>query len=313
VADLRSGEDHDPEEEMRSLLPLARLVSEGLKGGGEGARERASEARLMAAIARSEEKRSRQNRRRSWSYTCFAATGWATTSLCLSLIAYQYGVNQTLQSRAVALAPPTQAVPALSAPAEKETREPKPSRKRHYRPSSASRTARKSDAAPPSVRVDEINTTQDLLADVPPPDLSQTGDAPNNVQNDLMKEGSSQLAQGQWDKAADSFEQAANQNPNDESALDALHLSGAIAERALNDPKRASEMYRREMIMARQMLAKREAEKDAPSEPVKQRLARAMTYVGLLEKNPHLILQAAQENSDAGAGSNAEASPSNPQ
>jgi tetratricopeptide (TPR) repeat protein len=283
VSELRSGDDHDPEEELRALLPLARMVSSGLRGGGEGP-ERVSEARLMAAIARSEEDEGRK-RPRAWALPFFAASGWVATTACLALLAYQFGVSQTYQTRLMAFAPVPNAPIRAIAPEAKSDAETKPVAPKHAR--SEKRKA-KPEVAPPSVRVDEITPTADLLQDAAP--LNTQG--PDDNQNDLVREGNSQLAQGQWDKAASSYEEAANQNPTDESALDALHLSGVIAERALNDPKRALENYRREMDLCRRI------DRDTASPSVKQRLTRAMTAVGMLEKNPQLVVQAAKESSD---------------
>jgi tetratricopeptide (TPR) repeat protein len=310
VADLRRGDDHDPEEDLRGLLPVARLVSEALKGGGEGPELR-SEARLMAAIARSEEPRF-VPRRRSWALPAFAITGWVATVVGFSLFSYQYGLNRNYMLRlaAIQMSNAEPALPKITEPPLSPTKK-KPTKHALRKRSSHAKTEashKPTDEMPPPVRIDELATTEDLLNDVAAAPTDGTN-SPEGAQDNLMKEGNVQLSQGQWEKAASSFEQAARQNPDDESALDALHLSGAIAERALNNPRRAGEMYRQEMELARRMLERREADKDAPpTEPVKQRLARAMTYVGLMERDPQMIRRAAQENS---ASTSADADPSN--
>jgi tetratricopeptide (TPR) repeat protein len=136
-----------------------------------------------------------------------------------------------------------------------------------------------------------VNPAHDAIASLllPVPDPDE--DTPRN---DLIREGNSYLAQGKWEEAADSFQKAASENPNDETALDALHASGRIAEGSLRDPQRASELYRKEADLARQMIEERE-EQDAPAEPVKIRLARALASAGLLERNPLKLQQATQE------------------
>ena len=55
------------------------------------------------------------------------------------------------------------------------------------------------------------------------------------------------------------------------------------------------EIYRKEAELARQIIERLKSKKDAPSEPVKMRLARALTSAGLLERNPRMIQQATQE------------------
>jgi hypothetical protein len=297
VTDLRRGDDHDPEEDLRGLLPVARLVSDALKGGGEGPELR-SEARLMAAIAQSEEPRSFAPRR-SRALPAFAVSGWVATVIGFSLFSYQYGLNQSYalqlaqlqQSNMEAMLPRT-TEPSIPLPKKNTTRHPSHKKPSHKSPE---RIATPAKDMPPPVRINELVTSEDLLQDTamaPTDEIASAEDA----QDSLMKVGSQQLSQGQWEEAASSFEQAALQNPDDESALDALHLSATIADRALNNPKKAGEMYRQEMELARRMLERRESDKNASStEPVKQRLARAMTCVGLMERDPQLIRRAAQE------------------
>ncbi|MBW3621873.1 MAG: hypothetical protein KY468_00510 [Armatimonadetes bacterium] len=287
VADLRRGDDHDPEEEFRSLLPTARVVSEALQGGGYGP-ERDSEARLMAAISRSEERSRAAAPRRSWTAPVLAASGWAVALAGFSLSAYQLGLShgsQEQMARLPAAPPPVVAVapePAspLTEPAPvKEVPKTAPPVKEEPK------TETPAPETPPAVRMDELGE-KDALA-LFPALPAETG--PDNPQGELLREGKSYLAQGKWEEAADRLQKAAVTQPADEAALDALNLSGRIAEGPLKDPKRAIEIYRKEAELARQMIEKLEEKKDAPAEPVKIRLARALTSAGLLERNPRLI------------------------
>jgi tetratricopeptide (TPR) repeat protein len=144
---------------------------------------------------------------------------------------------------------------------------------------------------PPPVRGDQIVIPDDSVLF---PKLAREGEE-STPQNDLIREGQSYLAQGKWEDAIDSLQKAADENPSGESALDALHLSARIAQDSLRDPKRASEIYRKEAEMARQMIQSLVAKNDTPPENVKMRLARALTSTGLLERDPKMIQQAADE------------------
>jgi hypothetical protein len=252
----------------------------------------------MAAIAQSEEPRSFAPRR-SRALPAFAVSGWVATVIGFSLFSYQYGLNQSyalqlaqLQQSNMEAMLPRVTESSIPLPKKNTTRHPSHKKPSHKSPE---RIATPAKDMPPPVRINELATTEDLLQDTaiaPTDEIASAEDA----QDSLMKVGSQQLSQGQWEEAASSFEQAALQNPDDESALDALHLSATIADRALNNPKKAGEMYRQEMELARRMLERRESDKNASStEPVKQRLARAMTCVGLMERDPQLIRRAAQE------------------
>lgn len=289
VGGLRHGDDHDPEEELRALLPTARLVSDALKGGGEGP-EHLSEAALMAAIARSEERRFAP-RRRGWALPAFAVTGWVAATTGFSLFAYQYGMSHGLAQTRIAAQVERPLLPIVTEPLPlpEKVEKPAPKRVMPKREAIVKKPAEPMPELPPSVRVDEIEASKDLIASLSITPDDATVDA---EQNNLIREGSTHLAQGEWEKAFTSFEQAASKDPEDEAAMDALHLSGRIAEQALNDPQLASRMYRREIEVGQRIL---ETRKDAPVEPVKQRLARALTNVGLLEKNPRMIRQATEE------------------
>ncbi len=301
VSGLRRGED-EPQDELLALRPVAQLVSEALKGrGGEGP-QHLSEARLLAEIARSEERRW-MPARRNWALPAFAVAGWTLALFAATLAAWQNGVEQGTQAQlaflrevrnrpapVVAVAPPA---PVIHQTLPKH--HPKAVVRKPAKPTPPT------PVLPPSVRSDELPALSDDFTGV-------IAAAPSNskVQDELLEEAKQMLVKGEWEKAADGFEQVAKSNPDDETALDALHMSGRIAERALNDPQRAGDLYRREAQLARQIIDRRGGKNDAPSQPARQRLARALTSGGLLERNPRMLRQADEASANSPAPSPAE-------
>jgi hypothetical protein len=283
---------------------VARLVADALKGGGEGP-ERRSEARLLAEIARSEDRR-RVASRRSWVMPAFAVTGWVGATLGCGLFAYQIGIHQgEARSQELALTALQRISSMAIAPAPAPMERPAASNGENARPpvkmaKKESGKPKPKDVMPPSLRmnVNEIYSGDDLLAHLPSADRNAS--PAESEQEQLLRDATALLSQGKWDAAASGFEEAAGKIPNSETAMDALHLSGAIAERALDDPKRAAEIYRKELDLGRRVL---ESDRSVPAEPVKQRLARAMTNLGLLERNPRLIQRAAEHAESAPAES----------
>jgi tetratricopeptide (TPR) repeat protein len=303
---VRSGRDASGDAELRELFAVVRAVGSALSADPESGPEEQSREKLMALIAEDEVARQRMLVRvsvgRGWKL--FAASGWATAVVLLALLTYQHGfvAGKRASEGAVAngrqqLAQAISAINQATAQMDQLRRSAGATDRHGPRPGKAMGPSHGS-AGKPADAHDAGAVTADGTDESTPGVLVSETTEQAREQARLMREGYDRVLRRDWEGAVDSFERAAQVDPDGDSALDAYHAAALVCSGPLNDPRRAGAHYQKESKLARALLARQGREQ---SEQVRMRLARAYEAAGLAGGDRSLLTQAMDELAKAEA------------